>query len=69
MKFQLVEIETYFPIRFVCVNILEFSIFFNNKSKNKKYIFCFELSSRPIVDILDITVSMWEEIFLNYPRL
>ena len=39
MKFQLVEIETYFPIRFVCVNILEFSIFFLTTKVKIKNIF------------------------------
>ena len=62
MKFQLVEIETYFPMRFfLCIEIEMLSIIYLKiwKKYKQKNLFCFELSSKPNVDIDGITVSMW----------
>ena len=50
MKFQLVEIETYFPMRsFLCKYIKIFNLKKYYKSQTEKYIFYFELGSKTIL--------------------
>ena len=65
LKFPLVEIGTYFPIRFVvCKDIEMLSIQMKEdmtKLQVNKNIFYFELSSTQNVDILGITLSMWKQ--------
>ena len=66
LKFPLVEIGTYFPIRFVvCKDIEMLSIQMKEdmtKLQVNKNIFYFELSIKPNVVIDGITVSMWKNM-------
>ena len=64
MKFPLVEIETYFPIRFImCTDIETLSIQRKGymTKVQVKNIFYPELSIKPNVGILGIKVSMWKQ--------
>ena len=60
MKFELVEIDTFFPISFfVCT---ELEIFSNQKESGKstseKHILYFKLSNKPNIDVDGITFYM-----------
>ena len=65
MKFTLVEIETYFTIRFILCTDIEIWSVKNKEDMTKvpanKTIFNLEISSKPYFYILGNILSMWKQ--------
>ena len=64
LKFSLVEIDAYFPIRFFLCTETEMLFIQKGKMtkvKVKNNVFYYELSSKPNVDIIVITVYLWKQ--------